>query len=78
MNQLKQWYAGLPTWAKGAIVAAEGGAAGFLVQWAVSPQPLCLSTQCLKQFGGALVVAVGIAVRNWLRESPLKAIAEQK
>ena len=70
------WYKTLPRWAQGAITAAEGGAAGFLGQWALSEQPLCFSRGCLRQFGAALVMAMVIAVRNWLKQSPI-AVTEQ-
>ena len=69
--QAKAWYKSLPTWAQGAITAAEGGAAAFLAQWTISEQPLCLKASCLKQFGAALVTAMVVAVRNWLKQSPI-------
>jgi hypothetical protein len=79
MNQLiaaiAAWYKGLPKWAQGAITAAEGGAAGFLGQWAISQEPLCLNRACLKQFGAALVMSMVIAVRNWIKQSPIAAAA---
>ena len=65
------FYNSLPTWVQGLIVAAEGGAIGFLAQWALNPGPLCFKRACLKQFGGALLGAVVSAIRNWLRQSPL-------
>lgn len=78
MNQLiaqvSAWYKSLPKWAQGAITAAEGGAAGFLGQWIISQQPLCLSHDCLRQFGAALIMSMVVAVRNWLKQSPLIAV----
>ncbi|HEY2361221.1 MAG TPA: hypothetical protein VGK36_08905 [Candidatus Angelobacter sp.] len=71
VTQVSTWYKTLPKWAQGAITAAEGGAAGFLAQWAISQQPLCLSRGCLKQFGAALIASMVIAVRNWLKQSPI-------
>jgi hypothetical protein len=72
--QVSAWYKSLPKWAQGAITAAEGGAAGFVGQWAISQQPLCLKASCLKQFGAALVTAMVVAVRNWLKQSPLSEV----
>jgi hypothetical protein len=68
------WYKSLPTWAQGAITAAEGGAAGFLGQWVLSQEPLCLSRGCLKQFGAALITSMVIAVRNWIKQSPIVTV----
>lgn len=73
ITAISAWYKSLPKWAQGAITAAEGGAAAFLGQWAISDQPLCLNRGCLKQFGAALVMAMVIAVRNWLKQSPIVA-----
>jgi hypothetical protein len=77
MNKLiasiSAWYKSLPKWAQGVITAAEGGAAGFLGQWAISQQPLCLSRGCLRQFGAAFAMAVIVAVRNWLKQSSIVA-----
>ena len=70
-QKLLHLYHALPIWAKGLLVAAEGGAIGFLVQWASNPQPLCFTRQCVRQFGGAFLGAVIAAVRNWLKQSPL-------
>lgn len=78
MNQLtakfSAWYKGLPRWGQGLITAAEGGAIGFVGQWAISQQPLCLNASCLKQFGAALITAMIVAVRNWIKQSPIAAL----
>lgn len=76
MGKIKAFYASLPTWVQGIIVAAEGGFIGFLVQWASDPEPLCFSRSCLRHFIGAAAGATVISVRNWLKQSPLPQARE--
>lgn len=78
VSKIKAWYGSLPTWAQGAVTAAEGGALGFLAEFArswVNGTPLCFSGPCLKGFAIGLATAAAIALRNWFKQSPIKAVA---
>jgi hypothetical protein len=70
---IKKWYGELPKWAQGLVTAAEAGAGGFVIQWLMTAQTPCFNKQCLQQFAGALLAAVIMSVRNWLKQSPLAA-----
>lgn len=74
--KLKAWWNSLPesvrVWLHGLYVAAEGGAIGFLAQWAADPVPLCFNRQCLRHFIGAFLGAIVASVRNWLKTSPIQ------
>lgn len=74
IQKIKNWYGSLPNWAKHLVTVAEGAALGFLGQYLqglVNGQPLCFSVQCFKGVAVGLLTAVFIAVRNYLKQSPL-------
>jgi len=71
MGKIGQFYASLPRWVQGLLVAVEGGVVGFLIQWASDPEPLCFSRVCLRHFAGAVGGVVVMSIRNWLKQSPL-------
>lgn len=70
-NFILWWYHTLPKWAQALVVIAEGAVASYLIQWVVNGGALCFNSTCLKQFFGGMVAAVILAVRNWLKQSPL-------
>jgi len=71
MGRIGTFYASLPSWVQGILVAVEGGLIGFILQWASDPDPICFSRACLRHFAGAAAGAVVVSVRNWLKQSPL-------
>lgn len=71
MGRIGTFYASLPSWVQGILVAVEGGLIGFVLQWASDPDPMCFSRTCLRHFAGAAAGAVVVSVRNWLKQSPL-------
>ncbi len=71
MGRIGTFYASLPSWVQGILVAVEGGLIGFVLQWASDPDPVCFSRVCLRHFGGAAAGAIVVSVRNWLKQSPL-------
>jgi hypothetical protein len=71
MGKIGTFYASLPKWVQGLLVAVEGGVVGFLAQWASDPEPLCFSRLCLRHFVGAIAGVVVMSIRNWLKQSPL-------
>lgn len=71
MGKIGTFYASLPKFVQGLLVAAEGGLVGFVMQWISDPDPICFQRACLRHFGGAAAGAVIVSVRNWLKQSPL-------
>jgi hypothetical protein len=71
MGTIGTFYASLPKWLQGLLVAVEGGLVGFLIQWASNPEAICWSSSCLKKFGGAIGGVIVMSIRNWLKQSPL-------
>ena len=71
MGKIGTFYASLPKWVQGLLVAVEGGVVGFLIQWGSNPGPLCLSRPCLRNLAGAIGGVVVMSIRNWLKQSPV-------
>jgi hypothetical protein len=71
MGPIGTFYASLPKWVQGLLVAVEGGLAGFLVQWITNPEALCWSASCFRKFGGVIGGVILMSIRNWLKQSPL-------
>lgn len=71
MGKIGTFFAALPTWVQGLLAAVEGGLIGFALQWVSDPDPICFSRVCLRHFGGAIVGAIVVSLRNWLKQSPL-------
>lgn len=71
MGKIGTFYAALPAWVQGLLVAVEGGLIGFVLQLASDPDPVCFSRTCLRHFGGAIVGAIVVSIRNWVKQSPI-------
>lgn len=71
MGKIGTFFASLPTWLQGLLVAAEGGLVGFLLQWVSDPDPICFQRACLRHFGGAAAGAIVVSIRNWVKQSPI-------
>jgi hypothetical protein len=71
MGKIGTFYASLPKWLQGLLVAVEAGLAGFLVTWFSSPDAMCWSSPCLRKFGLVVAGVIGMSIRNWMKQSPL-------